>query len=598
MPSRARPWIFSVLLLAFVGPSRAQDWRQGQPAQAERPAADYLPPATESDAVDDAGMRGLIERYAADRAGLERFYSVPQSALQLTRLRDFDQAWLARLDALPDGGLGVEGRIDWHLLRAHLRYDLALLARAEARNAELAAWLPFAGAIARLQEERQMFLPAVPAEAAATLAGIKTAVAEARRTLADAATPPRRAVAWRTVNRLVELNQTLQQWFDHRDGYDPGFSWWVREPFKAAHAALDDYAKFLREKILGMKEGEDEPIVGDPIGAEGLAADLAHEMIPYTPAELIALAEREFAWCETEWKKVARDLGLGDDWRAALERTKRDFVAPGEQPALIAAQAYEAIAFVTQRDLVTVPAHAIDTWRLSMMSPERQKVAPFFLGGERILVSFPTDGMSQEGKLDSLRANNRHFTRATVFHELIPGHHLQGWYLDRFQSHRQLFQTPFWLEGWALWWELRLWDLGFAQTPEDRAGMLFWRTHRAARILFSLNFHLGRWTPEQCIDFLVERVGHDRHTATGEVRRSFNGDYAPLYQTGYLMGAVQLRALFAELVTAGRMGEKAFHDAILRGGPMPIELVRARLTGAKLARDFRPAWKFAGDVPP
>lgn len=597
MPARARPWIFPVLLLILAVPLRAQDWRHGQPAQAERAAAEYLPPAVESGGVDDAGMRALVERYAADRGGLERFYPVPQSALQVARFRAFDQAWLARLDALPEGGLGVEGRIDWQLLQAHLRQDLVLLARAEARQAELAAWLPFAGEIARLQEERQMFLPLVPAEAAATLAGIQAAAAEARRALADAPTPPRRAVAWRAVNRLAELNQALQQWFDFREGYDPDFGWWVREPFKAARTALDDHAKFLREKVLGMKPGEDEPIVGDPIGAEGLAAELAHEMIPYTPDELIAIAEREFAWCETEWSKVAQAMGLGDDWRAALERTKRDFVAPGEQPALIAAQAYEAIAFVTQRGLVTVPAHAIDTWRMSMMSPERQKVAPFFLGGERILVSFPTEGMSQEGKLDSLRANNRHFTRATVFHELIPGHHLQGWYLDRYQPHRRLFTTPFWLEGWALWWELRLWELGFARTPEDRAGMLFWRAHRAARILFSLNFHLGRWTPEQCIDFLVERVGHDRHTATGEVRRSFNGDYSPLYQTGYLMGAIQLRALFAELVTTGRMGEQAFHDAILRGGPMPIELVRARLTGEKLPRDFRPAWKFAGALP-
>ena len=60
-----------------------------------------------------------------------------------------------------------------------------------------------------------------------------------------------------------------------------------------------------------------------------------------------------------------------------------------------------------------------------MMSPERQLVAPFFLGGETILVSYPTDGMTHEQKLMSLRGNNKHFARATVHHELIPGHHLQ-----------------------------------------------------------------------------------------------------------------------------------------------------------------------------
>jgi hypothetical protein len=272
-------------------------------------------------------------------------------------------------------------------------------------------------------------------------------------------------------------------------------------------------------------------------------------------------------------------------------------VAPGDQPALIAGMAYEAVDFVTRRDLITVPPLAIDDWTMTMMSPERQKTNPFFLGGDRIIVSFPTDAMDPAAKLDSLRANNRHFCHATVFHELIPGHHLQGWYAERVNQHRELYYTPFYIEGWALWWEFHLWDLGFHQTPEDRAGALFWRTHRCARIIFSLNFHLGKWTPEQCIDFLVARVGHDRHTATGEVRRSFNGDYSPLYQVGYMMGAIQLRTLYADLVTTGKMKEKSFHDGILQGGIMPIEMVRAHLLGLKLPRDYVSSWKFAGEKP-
>ena len=217
----------------------------------------------------------------------------------------------------------------------------------------------------------------------------------------------------------------------------------------------------------------------------------------------------------------------------------------------------------------------------------------FFLGGSDILVAFPTDEMTHEEKVQSLRANNRHFARATVFHELVPGHHLQFWAKQRHNPHRELFTTPFWMEGWALWWELRLWDLGFFNTPEGRMGTLFWRAHRCARIIFSLKFHLGEWTPQQCVDFLVDRVGHERASATGEVRRSFNGQWSPLYQAGYLLGALQIRTLHREFVASGKLGEKAFHDAILNGGPMPIEMVRARLSGAKPSVDYRPAWRFA-----
>jgi hypothetical protein len=49
-------------------------------------------------------------------------------------------------------------------------------------------------------------------------------------------------------------------------------------------------------------------------------------------------------------------------------------------------------------------------------------------------------------------------------------------------------------------------------------------------------------------------------------------------------------------VTGGKMSATEFHDAILIGGPMPIELVRARLTHQKLTRDFRSSWRFY-DVP-
>ena len=589
-------WIIASLL-TVSGMSGADDIRHGQPPQPQRDAALYVPDLAALAKPSSSELRELVERFKSDKATLLTFYSVPGSALQLRRLQEFYQAWQVQLEQIPYEPLGVEGRIDWHLMRLQLRYELGLLARQDKHNSEMAPLLGFADEVARLQETRRQFEQVNPEQAAAALVRIRQSIDAARKTLEGDAPKPDRIVAYRAVSTVGELGKALKNWFEFYDTYDPQFGWWAREPYKKTTAALDDYAKFLREKIVGIKTGEDEPIIGDPIGAEGLKLDLEHEMMPYSPDELIAVAEKEFAWCETEWKKVAHDMGLGDDWKAALEKVKQDYVAPGNQPAFVAGLAYEATDFVTKRDLVTVPPLSIDDWLMTMMSPERQKVNPFFLGGDQIIVSFPTDTMDNEDKLNSLRANNRHFCRATVFHELIPGHHLQGWYADRFNQHRDLYYTPFYIEGWALWWEFHLWDLGFPQTPADKAGMLFWRTHRCARIIFSLNFHLGKWTPQQCIDFLVDKVGHDRHTATGEVRRSFNGDYSPLYQVGYMMGAIQLRTLYADLVRSGRMKEKDFHDSILKGGIMPIEMVRAHVTGTKLPRDYSSSWKFAGEKP-
>jgi uncharacterized protein (DUF885 family) len=231
------------------------------------------------------------------------------------------------------------------------------------------------------------------------------------------------------------------------------------------------------------------------------------------------------------------------------------------------------------------------------MTAERQKVNPFFTGGEVISVSYPTDAMDHADKLMSMRGNNIHFARATVFHELIPGHHLQAFMNARYNAHRRAFRTPFWAEGWALYWEMLLWDMGFPRTPENRIGMLFWRMHRAARIIFSLRFHLGAMTPQECVDFLVDRVGHERANAAAEVRRSFNGSVPPLYQLAYMIGGLQFRALHRERVGSGRLTNRAFHDAVLTGGPMPVELVRARLTKQALPKDYKATWKFVGGSP-
>jgi uncharacterized protein (DUF885 family) len=241
-----------------------------------------------------------------------------------------------------------------------------------------------------------------------------------------------------------------------------------------------------------------------------------------------------------------------------------------------------------------------------MMTPARQKVNPFFLGGERIIVSYPTDTMSHEDKLMSMRGNSPAFSRSTVFHELIPGHHLQFHCMDRYHPHRKLFETPFWIEGWAVYWELLLWDRNFTSEigqkwatneAENRIGMLFWRMHRCARIIFSIKFHLGQMTPQECIDLLVKRVGHERATAEGEVRRSFAGEYPPLYQAGYLLGAFQIQELRRELVSdphCPKWREKSFHDAVMRENNVPIEILRARFRGEKLTVNRKACWRFKG----
>lgn len=93
---------------------------------------------------------------------------------------------------------------------------------------------------------------------------------------------------------------------------------------------------------------------------------------------------------------------------------------------------------------------------------------------------------------------------------------------------------------------------------------------------------------------LVHKVGHEPGTAEGEVRRSFKGDYPPLYQAAYMLGAMQMRALAKECLEEKGMTHRQFHDAILAENNMPIPVLRAILTDQPLTREFNPGWRFEG----
>jgi uncharacterized protein (DUF885 family) len=541
---------------------------------------------------DGATMRAIVERFDADRGSLERFWDVDSSRARAARLRRFYDETLAELARVPFDALDVESKVDWVLLHRHVTSAIAKLDVSARELDEIAALIPFANDIAALQEARRALSDVDPEPTAAKLDEIARAVADARKDAESKKADIAKSRALRAANVVGELLGTLRDWHGYRAGYDAEFTWWTKKPEEALDAALESYRKFLREDLAGIKAGDETTIVGDPIGRDALLVELEREMIPYTPEELSKIADKELEWCTARMLEASRAAGFGDDWKKALEKVKQDHVAPGKQPDLVRDLARQTVQFLKDKDLVTVPPLAEETWRMQMMSPEAQLRNPFFLGGESILVAFPTDAMTYEQKRMSMRGNNVHFAHATVFHELIPGHRLQSYYEARFNPHRRVFGTPFWVEGWALYWEMLLWDEGFQTTPEDRIGALFWRMHRCARIHFSLGFHLGQMTPEQCIDYLVDTVGHERDNASAEVRRSFAGGYSPLYQCAYMIGGLQIRALHRELVESGKMTNRAFHDAVLEGNTMPIEMVRARFGLEPLTREFKASWRF------
>ena len=535
-------------------------------------------------------IHDLMVNFEADRGSLSRFYFLPGSPERRERFHSFYQEYLEKLNKINFEEISQSGKVDYILFKNRLLKQIDLIQVERNNHQALSVYVQSLKPIYDIEQKRRRGLKLDSPQVASSYDKISSAINELMK----------------NPNQLPGLNQyeglllqdiirgyqlALKSISDFYNGYDPLFTWWVPKPQEALENTLKSYSKFLQTKIVGLPKDDGSGIIGNPIGEVAIIKELKSEFIPYSPEELIQIAEKQFAWCENEMLKASRDLGFGEDWKAALEKVKTLYVPEGQQPEAMLDLYHQSIDFIKKRDLITIPPLAEETWRMSMMSAEQQKVSPFFLGGELFQIAYPTPDMEHQEKMMSMRGNNPHFSRATVHHELIAGHHLQQFMNSRYKAYRN-FRTPFWTEGWALYWEMILWDMDFPRSAEDRVGMLFWRMHRCARIIFSLNYHMGQWTPQQCIDFLVDKVGHERANAEGEVRRSFTGRYGPLYQLAYMIGALQFYELKNELVDSGKMTYKQYHDAVMRENSMPVEMVRALLLELPLNSDYKTNWKF------
>lgn len=538
----------------------------------------------------------MLTIYRADYGALDRKYNVQPSEEYFDRFERFYADWLQKLNELDFETLAHPHQVDYLLFKNDLERSAYFLETERDRFNDIAAFLPAREAIMNFINKRRVGESMNGKEVAAWFNSWEEDVQTKKAALESNGMLAKREAGYLS-EAIKEFREAIKEAYKFYYGYDPDFTWWVEESFKSLDDSLKEYTEFAKNHFDKEKEAVDESgIVGNPIGRDEIIRRLEFEMISYTPQELIDIANEQYAWTYNEMLKASRELGYGDDWKAALEFVKTTHVPAGEQPPLVKELAEEAVTFLEDRDLVTIPPLAKETWRMVMLSPDWQKIAPFFLGGETVRIAYPTNTMTKDEKMMSMRGNNPHFSKAVVHHELIPGHHLQQFMTQRHETHRRMFYTPFWTEGWALYWEFVLWEKDFPNNPEDKIGMLYWRMHRAARIVFSLNYHLGNWTPQESIDYLVNKVGHEYANAEAEVRRSFEGNYGPLYQIAYMVGAMQFYSLRMELVDSGQMTEKEFHDTILQNNSIPVAMVKALLTEQELSPNFKSEWKFGNYI--
>src|SRR5690606_13469747 len=292
---------------------------------------------------------GLVIQYERDQQAVNHFYGAMSSndrgassstglqgysPEQIMRLQELDQAYLSTLEGLPFEEFTKQGQVDYILLKNKIEKNRAALQRQQRLWEQLMAYFPFAEAIYAFEKERRRGNAVDGERIAKELHEAFQKAREAAKKLAQVQVLSEdEAQYMQAVCR--DLTRRLNFAYDFYQGYDPLFSWWVPEPYKALSKELSDFAALVRSKQASIDFKDGSGIGGRPIGRDAFARLLREEMISYTPEELLKIADKEFAWCEAELLKAAAEMGYGKDWRAAPEQVKHTYVPPGKQPETI-----------------------------------------------------------------------------------------------------------------------------------------------------------------------------------------------------------------------------------------------------------------------
>ncbi len=276
-----------------------------------------------------------------------------------------------------------------------------------------------------------------------------------------------------------------------------------------------------------------------------------------------------------------RAAPFGAPWPDVVDRLRADHPPLDGLVAAYAAAMGDARTFVAEQGLVALPDAPLNVVPtpdfMRPMIPFAAYDAPGSYARDRtgwFYVTVPDGRLAPAERERLLRDHCTHELAATALHEGYPGHHLQIGHAQRLASEtRRNVWSPIAVEGWALYCEDLMEEEGFYRTDEER---FFQRVHllwRAVRILLDVGLHTRAMSVAEAIEILVTRLHVERASAAAEVRRYCAW---PTYQLCYAVGRRELLRLRGDFRDArgDAYSLRAFHDAVLAYGGLPVSLTR------------------------
>jgi len=293
-----------------------------------------------------------------------------------------------------------------------------------------------------------------------------------------------------------------------------------------------------------------------------------------TPDEIHQLGLREMDRIEGEMTAIAKKEGFADleSFRASLKTNPKYIPTSAEQ-----------ILDDFRRYIAQMEPKLPQLFTLLPKSPATvEAIPPFNAGAMTHYVTGTPDG-KRPGRVVVAVANFAERSliddEAVAYHEGVPGHHmqlsvqqqLQG--LPKFRLHGLGFNA--YTEGWALYAEQLGKEVGFYQDPVSDYGRLSSELFRAVRLVVDTGIHAKGWSRDQVVEFMRKSGAVDEPTIQSETDRYISW---PAQALSYKLGQLKFRELRerAEKALGPKFDIRKFHDEMLDGGTLPLDMLEAR----------------------